>query len=105
MSFLKRLFLKQSKDSLTQEDKNVLWLYIRCNKCRKTLKLFVNKSTDLENQYKEAGKAGPDYILKKEAMDAKCLTKIPIRIEFDRNKNILSRKISQGEFISKEEFS
>ncbi len=105
MGFLKGIFSKQRKDSPAQESKNALWLYIRCHKCGKALKLFVNKGTDLENQYKETGETGPDYILKKEAMDAKCFTKIFIRIEFDRNKNILSREISQGEFISKEEFS
>ena len=105
MSFLKRLFSKKGKCPPARESKDILWLHIKCNKCGKTLKLFVNKKTDLENQYKEAGEAGPDYILRKEAMDDKCFSKIFIRIEFDKGRNILSREISNGEFIGKEEFS
>jgi hypothetical protein len=105
MGFLKSLFLKPGQSSPVKENKDVLWLYLKCNKCGKTLKLFVNKKTDLENQYKDAGEAGPDYILRKEAMDDKCFSKIFIRIEFDKRKNILSREISNGEFIEKEEFS
>lgn len=105
MGFLRRLFSKQGKSSPVQESKDVLWLYIKCNKCGKALKLFVNKNTDLENQYKEAGEAGPDYIMRKEAMDDKCFTRIFVRIEFDKSRNILSREITNGEFISEEEFS
>jgi len=105
MGFLKSLFLKPGQSSPVKGSKDVLWLYLKCNKCGKTLKLFVNKKTDLENQYKEAGEAGPDYILRKEAMDDKCFSKIFVRIEFDKSKNILSREISNAEFIGKEEFS
>jgi len=105
MSFLKRLFSQKGKCSPIRGSKDVLWLYIKCNKCGKTLKLFVNKNTDLENQYKEAGEAGADYLLKKEAVDDKCFTRISIRIEFDKNRNIISREITNGEFISEEEFS
>jgi len=92
MGFLKNLFLKPGKSAPGRESKDILWLYLKCNKCGKTLKVFVNKNTDLENQYKEAGEAGPDYILRKEAMDDKCFT-------------ILSREITNGEFIGEEEFS
>ena len=104
MGFLKRLFLKQGKNSSVRGNKDVLWLYIKCNKCGKKLKLFINKNTDLENQYKEMGEAGPDYIMKKEAMDDKCFSKIFIRIEFGKGRNILSREITNGEFISEEKF-
>ncbi len=105
MSFLERLFSQKGKCSSTPQSKDILWLYIKCNKCGKTLRLFVNKNTDLENQYKERGATGPNYILKKEAMDDKCFTKIFIRIEFDNNKNILSQEITNAEFISEEKFS
>ena len=105
MGFLKSLFLKPGKSSPVGGSKDILWLYIKCNKCGKTLKLFVNKHTDLENQYKKPGETGPDYILRKEAMDDKCFTGMFIRIEFDQGKNIISREITNGEFIGEEEFS
>lgn len=105
MGFLKGIFSKKGKCSPAGESKDILWLYIKCHKCGKALKLFVNKDTDLEDQYKEVGEAGPDYILRKEAMDDKCFTGIFIQIEFDKNRNILSREITHGEFISEEEFS
>ncbi|MCD5397534.1 hypothetical protein LR003_01195 [candidate division NPL-UPA2 bacterium] len=100
MGFLKRVFSKKGKCSPVGESQDILWLHIKCNKCGKVLKLFINKNTDLESQYKESGETGPDYILKKEAMDDKCLTGMFIQIEFDRNRNILSREIINGEFIN-----
>ncbi|NOX96827.1 MAG: hypothetical protein GXO98_01935 [Nitrospirae bacterium] len=99
MGFLKRLFPKKGKGASGQESKDILWLHIQCSKCGKTLKLCVNKNTDLENLYKERGESGPAYVLRKEAMDDKCFTKIFIRVEFDENRNVLSREITNGEFI------
>ena len=105
MNFLKKTFAGRKRYSPVREDRDLLRLYIKCHKCGKTLKLLVNMNTDLENQYKEAAEEGPDYILRKEAMDDRCFAGIFIRMEFDKNRNILSREITNGEFIGEEEFS
>jgi DNA-directed RNA polymerase subunit RPC12/RpoP len=80
-----------------------MYLYIQCEKCGEKLKVLVKKETDLERVYEEE-KGGPAYRLIKEAMDSKCFSIITIRAEFDINKNIISRDISNGHFITEEDY-
>ena len=104
MGFLKKFFSKKVGDFSVSRSPHILWLYVQCGKCGQKLKLAVNKNTDLEDQYRAKGETGPAYILRKEAMDDKCFTKMLIYMEFDFNKNILSQEVTGGQFISQEEF-
>ena len=47
---------------------------------------------------------GPAYRLTKEAMDSKCFSVITVKLNFDLGKNILSRDISNGHFITEEDY-
>ncbi len=105
MGFLKKFFSKKMRDISVSGSPDILWLYVQCRKCGQKLRLAVNKNTDLEDQYKGAEEAEPSYILRKEAMDSKCFTRMLIYMEFDSNKNILSHEVSGGQFISEEEFN
>ena len=97
-----RLWKKISQHSAARGER--LYLFIQCDKCSEKLKVFVNKETDLERVYEEA-KSGPAYRLRKEAMDSKCFSIISVTIEFDINKNIISRDISNGRFITEEDYA
>ena len=100
MKWFVRLWKKISQHSAARGER--LYLFIQCDKCGEKLKVFVNKETDLERVYEE-GKGGPAYRLTKEAMDSKCFSIISVTIEFDINKNIISRDISNGRFITEED--
>ena len=100
MSFFKKLI---SILSPTPTD-DVLWLYVQCANCRKKFNVRINKNTDLSPEYNDSGDSSNGYLLQKEAMDDKCFRLINIRIQFDRKKEILSREIKGGKFLTKEEF-
>lgn len=102
MKWLIRLWKKISQHSAACGER--LYLFIQCDKCGEKLKVSVNKETDLERVYEE-GKGGPAYRLTKEVMDSKCFSIISVAIEFDINKNIISKDISNGHFITEEDYA
>jgi hypothetical protein len=73
------------------------FLKVRCNNCGEEFNLFINKSSDLVQNFKNDGSL--DYSLKKEIIGAGCKNRINVTMEFDSAKNLLSRKIEDGEFI------
>lgn len=102
MKWFVRLCKKISQHSAPRGER--LCLFIQCDKCGEKLKVFVNKETDLERVYEE-GEGGPAYRLTKEVMDSKCFSIISVAIEFGINKNIISRDISNGRFITEEDYA
>ena len=73
------------------------FLNVRCNACGEVFNLFIDKSTDLAQNFGERG--GLTYFLNKEIIGSRCRNVIYVRMEFDGNKNLVSRKIENGEFI------
>ena len=102
MKWFVRLRKQISQHSAARGERS--YLFIQCDKCSEKLKLLINKETDLEKVYEE-GKGGSAYRLTKEAMDGKCFAIISVTIEFDINKNIISRDISNGRFITEEDYA
>jgi hypothetical protein len=73
------------------------FLNVRCSACGEVFNLFVNKSTDLAQKFDERG--GMSYFMNKEIIGGNCRNLIHVNMEFDGNKNLVSRKIESGEFI------
>ena len=73
------------------------FLDVRCSACSEVFHLFINKSTDLFQNFDERGSV--TYSLKKEIVGGRCKNLIQVKIEFDGAKNIISRSIENGEFI------
>lgn len=73
------------------------FLNVRCSTCGEVFKLFINKSTDLAQNFDEQGRV--TYFLNKEIIGGMCRNFIHVRMEFDGSKNEVSRKIENGEFI------
>ena len=91
MGFLDKLFGRSS-------ERGVLWLYVRCGNCGANVRVRVNLYNDL-SQADEGG-----YILRKEIMDSKCYQLMHAELHFDSRRRVISRDISGGEFITKEEY-
>jgi len=72
------------------------FLNVRCSACGEVFNLFVNKSTDLAQNFVEGG--GVSYFLNKEIIGGRCKNLIRVRMEFDGTKNLVSRDIENGEF-------
>lgn len=73
------------------------FLNVRCSACGEVFNLFINKSTDIAQNFVEGG--GVTYFLNKEIIGGRCKNVIQVRMEFDGNKNLKSREIENGEFI------
>jgi hypothetical protein len=90
------------KGWLSTNRTEALELYLRCDRCRAGCKVRVDLLRDLENTYQDDG---PQYILNKEAMDAKCFRIMTIHMEFDGNRTIMAQQVTGGRFITAEEYS
>ncbi len=73
------------------------FLNARCSACGEVFNLFINKSTDLAQNFDERG--GVTYSLKKEIIGSRCRNLIHVKMEFDGGKTLVSRDIENGEFI------
>lgn len=79
------------------ESREGFFLNVRCNACGEVFNLFINKSTDLAQNFGEQG--GVNYFLRKEIIGARCKNLIYVKMEFDGARNLIKREIENGEFI------
>jgi hypothetical protein len=73
------------------------FLNVRCSNCGEVFSLFINKAWELGQNIGDDGSVS--YFLKKEIIGAACRNRIYVKMQFDRNKNLVSREIENGEFI------
>ena len=73
------------------------FLNVRCHDCKEEFHLFINKSWDLMQNFEENGRV--TYSLKKEIFGVGCKNRIQVKMDFDSGKNLISRRIKNGEFI------
>lgn len=103
MGFWKRLFSRKAKKRITPRLKGDFILFaVKCDKCGEEIRINVNRRTDIQSLYTEAGEKGAVYTLRKEILGRKCPNLINITVDFDRSYRILSRNISGGKFIPSE---
>ena len=98
MGFLKRLFGGGGEPA----ERNVLHLYIKCNRCGTPVHVRVNLNNDLSADYGDNDAEG--YTLSKEVMDDRCFRLMHAEVQFYSRRNELSRKVEGGTFISQEEW-
>jgi hypothetical protein len=86
------------------EDENAYWVYVRCNRCGEQLISRVNLYNDLSVEYE--GKNDQTYYCRKTIVGRKgCFQRIEVEMMFDKNRKMIDREISGGEFIKEEEYS
>lgn len=73
------------------------FLDVRCSTCGEEFHLFINKSTDLLQNFDERDTV--TYTLIKEIIGSRCRNLISVRMEFDGAKKLLTKEIKHGEFI------
>ncbi len=78
--------------------KGGFFLNVRCGVCGEEFNLFVNKSTDLIQDFDESDEV--TYLLDKEIIGGSCRNLIRVRMKFDGARNLVSREIKNGEFIA-----
>ncbi|MBE9544846.1 MAG: hypothetical protein IMF02_10165 [Proteobacteria bacterium] len=73
------------------------FLDVRCSECNDKFHLFIHKSWELSQNFKEDGSV--TYFFKKMVFGVGCPNRIHVEMQFDSAKNLISRQIENGEFI------
>ena len=102
MSFLKKIASALSPKGTDEGD--VLWVYVRCDKCGETIKTRIDLRHDLTPNYSDEGRV-TDYVVRKVLIGSqRCFEPIEVKLTFDPQHRLTSREIAGGQFISREEY-
>jgi hypothetical protein len=93
----KKITEKLFAKTTSPQQRDGFFLNVRCSDCGEEFNLFINKQFELIQNFHEDG--GMDYVLKKEIYGMGCRNHIFVTMAFDGKKNLVSRKIENGEFI------
>ncbi len=87
-----------------RREENVHREYVRCSRCGEKIAVRVDLQSELTTQYE--GSEGVYYVRKGVLGSgrARCFQMIEVELYFDAERNLVSRNIAGGEFISREEF-
>jgi hypothetical protein len=100
VGFLKKL----SQIFAGSEEPNIHREYVRCSRCGEKIAVRVNLSNELTPQLDEGEGA---YYVRKGVLGSgktRCFQMIEVELYFDQGRQLVSRYISGGEFITKEKF-
>lgn len=104
MSFLKKIASFLFEGGEGEEEGNVHWEYVRCSRCGEKIPIRVDLRNELTPQY-EGGEGA--YYVRKGVLGSgrtRCFQMMELELFFDPQRRLVSRYISGGEFITKEEF-
>lgn len=99
MGFLKRISSFWRGEAQVEET-DVLWLVVECDKCNETIRVRINKKTDLQNEFLRPGEAGCAFTLKKEVLGKRCPNLMEVSLKFDDRYGVLSKEVKNGRLIS-----
>lgn len=75
------------------------WVYVRCKRCGEVIRTRI----DLQNSL-SATDSG-DYVARKTLVGNQlCFERVEVALHFNRNRQLIDQEISNGEFISAEEY-
>ncbi len=97
---LKKIAKKLFGEGSSVQSPEGFFLNVRCDTCGEVFNLFINKSTDLAQNFDERG--GVTYSLNKEIIGGSCRNLINVKMKFDGSKNLVSQQIENGKFITDE---
>jgi hypothetical protein len=104
MGLLRRIASFLSEGGGSDEDRDVHWEYVRCSRCGEMIPVRVDLRNELTAQ--EDSSEGAYYVRKGVIGSGKnrCFATIEVELYLDFNRRVVSRYISGGEFITKDEF-
>ena len=94
---LKKIFKTLFGGGPSSKGADGFFLQVRCDRCSEAFRLFINKSTDLSQDFDE--NENVYYKLKKEIIGASCRNLIHVEMIFDSSKNLVSKQIENGSYI------
>lgn len=104
MGLLKKLFSSGGTGARREDGRNIHREYVRCSRCGEKLSVRVDLGNELTPQYEEGEGA---YYVRKGVMGTgknHCFQTIEVELYFSAERQLVSRYITGGEFITREEF-
>lgn len=98
MNILKKLFGGAPKDSAGGEEDNALIYYVKGNKCGAITRVRIDKRNDMSRDDDDM------LFVRKVIVDSKCYGQVEIEMRFDASFHEVSRLISGGAFVEREEW-
>lgn len=93
-----------SSGSGDEEDGSAFYLYIACERCTDLVAVRINRQSDLAQRFDTTTQSVSGYELHKGVVDQRCFRPIQVVMTFDAGQRELSREISGGRFLTREEF-
>jgi hypothetical protein len=81
-----------------------IYLYVRCDRCGDRVRVRLNPSSELQQEFDESGEGVRAYSVRKMVVDQRCFRPIEVRFQFDAARRERSREIEGGTFLSREEY-
>ena len=103
--FLKHLFGGGERGAA--DDRDALYVYVRCRSCGEVVRVRINPSNDLSPEYDESSERDTvsGYILSKEIVGrGTCFRRMHLEMTFDPARRERSREVQGGEFVTKEDY-
>ena len=104
MNFLKRISSALFGGGGTGEDRNAHWEYVRCSRCGDKLRVRVDPRSELTPQYEQGDGA---YYTRKGVYGSgknRCFQKVEVELFFNSSRQLTSRYVTGGEFITRDEY-
>lgn len=98
MNIFRKLFGGAPKDSAGGEENNALIYYVKGGKCGAVTRVRIDKRNDLSRDDEEM------LFVRKVIVDSKCYGQVEIELRFDESFRELSRTISGGTFVGRDEW-
>ena len=104
MSFLKKISSALFKGAGGEGNRDVHREYVRCSRCGEKIRVRVNLRSELTPQHDEGEGA---YYVRKGVIGSgrtRCFEMMEVELFVSPDRRLVSRYISGGEFITKDEF-
>ncbi|MBC7248982.1 MAG: hypothetical protein H5T62_01730 [Anaerolineae bacterium] len=87
------------------EDYNVLWLYVRCDRCGEIIRNRVNLTSEASAAaYDDRGRP-TGYLVRKTLVGSRrCYQPIEVTLTLDARRHVVEQAIEGGQFVTAEEY-
>jgi hypothetical protein len=85
-------------------DANAYWVYVQCAKCGEALKVRVDRRYDLMQEFSDQDRVSGYTLYKAIIGSNRCFQPINVTQRLDASHKVKSQEISNGRFLTKEEY-
>ena len=90
---LSKIFSPSSKG-----DEGAYWVYVKCNRCGEQLSSRIDLYNDLSVEYE--GERDLTFLCRKTLVGGTgCFQRIEVQLKFNKNRKMVDRQISGGEYV------